>query len=96
MKYQIEGDYYIIVEPCDYAVAKYKGKDKNGKEIWDFMTYHAKPEEALQSYCRSRVHDRLYEANAGTLTDMVKIMSDECKRLSDVVKTAFKAIAVEL
>lgn len=91
-RFKIEDDWYIIVENYDYAIGKYKGKDKKGKDVYNIIGYYATPEKALVGYVEYRQRMTLLQADTGELRDMVDILSNERKRLSETVRRAFSHV----
>lgn len=91
-RFKIEDDWYIIVENYDYAIGKYKGKDKKGRAMYNIIGYYATPEKALVGYVEYRQRMTLLQADTGELRDMVNILSSERKRLLVTIRRAFSEV----
>ena len=91
-RFKIEDDWYIIVENYDYAIGKYKGKDKKGRAMYNIIGYYATPEKALVGYIEYRQRMTMLQADTGDLRDMVDILSSERKRLLQTVRRAFSHV----
>lgn len=91
-KFEIEDGWYIIVENYDYAIGKYKGKDKRGTDNYDIIGYYATPEKALVGYVEYRQRMAMRQADTGDLRDMVSILSSERKRLLETIRRAFSHV----
>ena len=71
-KYLIEGNYYIIPEQYDWAVAQFDGKvDKKGSEIIDFLSFHQTLEKALDWYYTNKALKAAGTGPDGTICDLL-------------------------
>lgn len=91
-RFKIEDDWYIIVENYDYAIGKYMRTDKKGKDVYNIIGYYATPEKALVGYVEYRQRMTMLQSDVGDLSDMVDILSNERKRLSETIKRAFSHV----
>lgn len=92
MRFEIEDNYCIVPDIMCYSLARYKGTDDRGADRYDYISYHSRPEQALDAYIQMQAKRALCEAPAGDLRDMVRILKEETGRLENIVKSAFKEI----
>ena len=95
-KFNIEDDYYIIVDEYSYNLARLKGVNEKGKQAWDTISYHGRPEQALDNYIQYKIREKFLaneKADVGSLKDMVQMMAEENMRMRTVLKEAFDAIS---
>ena len=91
-RFLIEDDYYISRDPYCFILSRYTGKEIDGSPVYESLTFHSKPEDALLSYLHIRQGEKLKKADNGTIKEMIDILSAENKRLQNVLKSAFSAV----
>lgn len=79
-RFRIEGDYYIIPENYDYALAKYMGKSKQGVDVYDFISFHNSIHQALNAYYKLNVRKTVMEAPDGTIHDLLDLLVKEQRK----------------
>ena len=90
-KYLIEDDYYVVTLDNCYALGKYRGKrmrmDGKENDEMDLICFHADVTDVLRRYCEIRKRKACAEGADGTIADMMRILSSENERLSELLKS---------
>lgn len=94
-KFLIEDNYYIVTLNNCYALAKYTGARKRGEKEedgMDMICYHSTVGDCLKRYCEIRRREATAKVCDGTIADMMRILSSEEERLSELLKSLCKEI----
>lgn len=89
--YEIENGYYLIVDGLQYCIGQYKGKDKNGKDVINYIGFYSTPEQAVASYaelCRKKA----LQAHIGRLSDFIRVVKEENSRIETLLKQALNGV----